>query len=372
MSTTSPPTPPSTPPPTPPPTPAPGADPGRRPPGARRTRPLVAGLVVVLAGGIAALVAPGILSQTDVPPPLPGPTTTTAGAPAAAPPQPSCGDRVASLRPSGPATSVVPDGSYMAEIRQRGRLRVGVDTSKKQFTSVDPLTGSFEGFDIDIAREVAAALFGSPDAIEFVAIPSSERQNVLTDDPAVGDQVYAGVQVDLVADTFTITCARREVIDYSSEYFTSGQRLLVLQSDDATSIADMGGKRVCAAAGSTSIDNINALPEPRPEVVPVAQQGDCLVLLQQGKVDGISTDEAILAGMAAQDPNVKIVGEGFSDEHYGLGLPPGHDEWVRYVNAVLEDVRSSGRWTATYDEWLTDTLGAAESDRTPPPAVYSD
>ena len=355
------------------PTPSPNGTPSGAPAGRHgRSRPIWAVAVVVVLGAVAALVLPGVLNQTDVPPSLPGPTTTTTEAAAPVPPAPDCGVAVASLRPTGPATTDVPAGSYMDEIKTRGRLRVGVDVSKVQFSSLNPLTVEFEGFDVDIAREVANALFGSPQAIEFVAIPSSERQNVLTDDPAVGDQAFAGVTVDMVADTFTINCARRQNIDYSTEYFTSAQRLLVRNDDDADSIDDLGGEKVCAAAGSTSIDTINALPEPRPTAVPVTEQADCLVMMQQGEVAAVSTDDTILAGMAAQDPNVRIVGPPLSTEPYGLGLPKGHPEWVRYVNAVLEDVRASGRWAALYDQWLAEALGGTEASRTPPPAVYSD
>jgi polar amino acid transport system substrate-binding protein len=317
----------------------------------------VRSVTLVAAAGLVA----GACSQTDVPESLPGPTTTTTEAPAATPPAPAgCSEDTVtqSLRP-GPDATTITDASYMNEIRSRGRLRVGVDVSTLQFSSVNPFTGEFEGFDIDIAKEVATALLGSPDAIELVAIPYSERLNVLT-----GDN-----QVDMVVDTFTINCRREEEIDFSSEYFTSQQKLLVRQDDDATGIADMADRPVCAAAGSTSIDNINALPEPRPDAVPVTEQADCLVLLQQGQVDAISTDDTILAGMVAQDPNVRILPQCFSAEPYGIGLPPNRPEWVRYVNAVLEDVRASGRWDALYDRWLFDLMGV---DQQPPVAVYED
>jgi polar amino acid transport system substrate-binding protein len=315
----------------------------------------VAGLVVGACGG------------TDVPESLPGPTTSTTEAAAARPDTPGCDpDTVTeSLRPDAAARAALesgsfPEGSYMAEIRDRGRLRVGVDTSTLRFSSVDPFTGDFAGFDIDIAREIAAALFGSPDAIELVAIPYSERVPVLAaDDPVV----------DVVVDTFTINCARDAEIDFSSEYFTSTQKLLVRSDSDALTLEDLAGQRVCAAANSTSIENIVGLPEPRPVAVPAADQADCLVLLQQGQVDAISTDDTILAGMKAQDPNVEIVGDGFTAEPYGVGLPPDRPEFVRYVNAVLEQVRSSGRWTELYDEWLAELLGG---DGTPPVARYED
>jgi polar amino acid transport system substrate-binding protein len=144
--------------------------------------------------------------------------------------------------------------------------------------------------------------------------------------------------LDMVADTFTITCARAADIDYSSVYFTSHQRLLVRMDEPAESVEELvanaddpADAKVCAPAGSTSLRNLEALPDP-PELVAAPSQGACLVQLQQGDIAAVSTDDTILAGMVAQDPNLHIVGEPFSTEPYGLGLPPDHPEWVRYVN----------------------------------------
>jgi polar amino acid transport system substrate-binding protein len=338
--------------------------PARGPRGGTSRRPgrvaaaAVPSLALALLGGACA--------STSIPESLPGPTTTTTAAPPPAPvPQdPACNDGnvTQSLRPDEAAeeslaTRAFPSGSYMAEIRDRGRLRVGVDTSTILFSSVNPQTGLFEGFDVEIARELAAALLGSRDAIEFVAIPYSARVDVLAD----------GV-VDMVVDTFTINCVREDRIDFSTQYFTSSQKLLVRVDDPSTGIADFGDRRVCAAAGSTSADNLRALPEPRPRVVEVTDQADCLVLLQQGQVEGISTDDTILAGMQAQDPNVRIVGDAFSAEPYGIGLPPNRPEYVRFVNAALEQVRSSGRWTELYEQWLSGLPGSNQ----PPAAAYED
>ena len=302
----------------------------------------------------------------DVPESLPGPTTTTTAAPspAAEAQDPTCTPEnvTQSLRPDAAAAEALATrnfsaDSYMATIRDRGRLRVGVDTSTILFSSVNPRSGEFEGFDVEIAREMAAALFGSPDAIELVAIPYSDRVDVLADGT-----------VDMVVDTFTINCVRDDRIDFSTQYFTSSQKLLVRIDDLSTSIEDFGDRPVCAAAGSTSADNLRALPAPAPRVVEVTEQADCLVLLQQGQVEGISTDDTILAGMQAQDPNVRIVGDAFSAEPYGIGLPPNHPEYVRFVNAALEQVRSSGRWTELYDAWLSALPGTNQ----PPSAAYED
>jgi polar amino acid transport system substrate-binding protein len=325
----------------------------------RRRGWVIGGAVVVAAVGV--VLAPLVISPVDVPPDLPGPTTSTTATTVATAPV-DCGNPVASLRPTGPSTTDVAPGSYMETIKANQRLRVGVSPTTLLFSSVDPLSGEFQGFDDDIAREVAAALFGNPDMIEFVAIPQTDRIPSLVEG-----------RVDMVVSTFTINCARRRDIAFSTEYFTSGQRLLVPSEVTATTLAELGPEaRVCAASGSTSLDVMRSQPVP-PQVVPAASHTECLSLLQQGRIDAVSTDDTILAGMVVQDPNVRIVGDRMTVENYGLGLPPGHDDWVRYVNGVLEDVRSSGRWGQIYNDHLLGPMSSINpTTPAPPPAVYAD
>ena len=304
---------------------------------------------------VAALAAVTACGGVDVPESLPGPTTTTTTAPERRPEGPDCGNPAASLRPGPDSTSVDP-GSYMAEVRERGRLRVGVDVATQRMSAFNPRTGAIEGFDVDIAREVAAALLGDPDAVELVGVPSGGRVDLLVEG-----------RVDMVASTFSPTCERREEVAFSTEYIRSQQRVLVPLDDPAESLADLSGRRVCATSGSTAMDNILAQPEPGPVPVPVVERADCLVMLQQGEVDAAVTNDTILVGMIAQDPSLHMVGPAVSDEPTALGLPRGEDEWVRYVNAVLDDVRTSGRWAEIYDDWLRDVLGPAD----PPEPAYA-
>ena len=316
---------------------------------------------MVVAAGL--VLAPLVLSPIDVPPDLPGPTTSTIAAPPPTTTPIDCGDVLASLRPTGPSTTDVAPGSYMEAIKAQGRLRVGVSPTTLLFSAVDPQSGEFRGFDDDIAREVATALFGNPNAVEFVAIPQTDRVPSLVEG-----------RVDMVAGTFSINCARRQDIAFSTEYFTSGQRLLVPVEDQDKTLETLAseGKRVCAANGSTSLDLLHSMFPPD-QVVGAASHTECLSLLQQGRTDGVSTDDTILAGMVVQDPNVTIVGDRETDEHYGLGLPPGHDDWVRYVNGVLEDVRSSGRWAQIYNTHLLVPMSSINpTTPTPPEPVYAD
>ncbi len=274
---------------------------------------------------------------------------------------PTCNPR-ASLRPpaSMPAAGQLPAGSTMAAILKRGRLIVGVDQNSYLFgyrdSANDATNGQIVGFDIDIAHQVAKAIFGDPNKIQFRAITSADRIPVLQKD-----------QADLVVDSMTINCERLQQVAFSTDYFDAGQRVLVMDDSTVKSIDDLGGKKVCAASGTTSIQNIaDASSHPIP--VSVNDWTDCLVMLQQGQVDAISTDDSILAGLAAQDPNTKLVGPKFTDEPHGVAIKKSNADLVRFVNGVLDRMRADGTWKAMYSRWLT-SLGPAPN---PPASQYLD
>lgn len=282
-----------------------------------------------------------------------GTVLSTPAAPAA-----KCTDShlTASLRPpaSLPTPGAMPAGSYMAAIERRGVLVAGVDQNTLLFSYFNPLDGQFQGFEIDMLRELARVIFGDPNRIVFKAVTTAQRLSAVQDG-----------SVDVVADAVTITCARKREVDFSSVYYDASQRVLVLKNSPARSIHDLAGKRVCATTGSTSIVNVIAS---RPKVVPYAvpQRTDCLVALQQGKVDAISSDDAILLGFAAQDPNLKLIGPGFSPQPYGMAINKAHPDFVRFVNGVLARMRADGTWRRIYHRWL----GLFASTPAPPPLDY--
>jgi polar amino acid transport system substrate-binding protein len=288
---------------------------------------------------------------------VPGSAAVTAAhhlaAPAAAhQATPACDPTASSLRPAGPPQ--VTPGSFMAKIRARGYLIAGVSQSTYPFGFFNPLDGNTEGFDIDMVHAIAKAIFGNPNKIEFKAISDDQRI----------PEVQSG-GVDIVAHTMTINCERLQQVDFSTVYFNAGAQVLVLKNSRAKSLANLGGKKVCATAGSDSITHIKAASS---HPIPVVRTNftDCLVLLQQGNVAAISTDNDILAGLAAQDPWTKIVGPVFTSEPYGLAISKQHADFVRFVNAVLQQLRTDGQWAADYRHWVGTRVPA------PPPARYKD
>lgn len=267
-----------------------------------------------------------------------------------------------SYEPDGPLPSPgnLPVGSTMAEIRDRGALRIGVSADTLLFGARNPLSGQIEGFDIDMLKEVAKAIFDVSDdsayeLLDFVVIPYNQRIAKLRSG-----------EVDIVAHTMTINCVRWQQIAFSSEYYTSGQRVLVEVTSVYTTIDELNaaGAKVCVPDGSTNQEKLADYPAIRAVAVP--DISDCLVALQAGEVQAITGDDTVLAGLGAQDPATAVVGDSFTAEPYGLGMPAERVDFVKFVNALLEEMRADGRWQSIYDRWLLGTLGP----QTPPDARY--
>jgi polar amino acid transport system substrate-binding protein len=131
-------------------------------------RPWARTLLVVLAafglalGAVTAAAAPGR-------PPAAGQSAAVRAARATA----GCNPKASSLAPSGPPQ--VTSGSFMAKIRARGYLLAGVDQSTYHFGFLNPLNGQIEGFDIDMIRAVAQAIFGNPNMVHYKAISDAQR-----------------------------------------------------------------------------------------------------------------------------------------------------------------------------------------------------
>ncbi|WP_371833904.1 glutamate ABC transporter substrate-binding protein [Rhodococcoides yunnanense] len=268
-----------------------------------------------------------------------------------------CARPTASLRPlpSGTDAPPVPQPTIDA-LRAKGRLVVGLDTGSNLFSFRDPMTGQLVGFDVDIAREISRDLFGDPNRLDFRILTSAQRLEALQDS-----------SVDIVVKTMTITCARRKDVQFSTVYFQAQHRILVVQGSGIRGVGDLAGKRVCAVEGTTSLRRLQRV-QPAATVVTVPMWSDCLVVLQQRQVDAVSTDDAILAGLAAQDPYLEIVGDSLSPEPYGVGINRDSEDLVRFVNGTLARIRSDGTWNRLYNRWLT-VLGPSPG---PPTASYSD
>ena len=283
----------------------------------------------------------------------PTPAGMEEAAPSPAQPAPPADDCTASLRPFSSKADAT---EAVSNIRNRGRLIVGLDIGSNLFSFRDPITGEITGFDVDVAGEVARDIFGTPSQVEYRILSSADRVTALQND-----------QVDIVVKTMSITCERKELVNFSTVYLAANQRILAPRDSAITQASDLAGKRVCAATGTTSLQRVQQI-NPPPVIVEVVTWADCLVALQQRQVDAVSTDDSILAGLVSQDPYLHIVGRSMAKEPYGIGINKENTGLVRFVNGTLDRIRRDGTWNTLYRKWLT-VLGPAPS---PPVPRYSD
>ena len=260
-------------------------------------------------------------------------------------------------------------GTTMDAIQKRGKLRVGTKYDQPLFGLKNPVTNQVEGFDVEIAKLIAVGIFGGTtesagDKLELIEAVSKNREPFIQEG-----------KVDIVVATYTINDARKQVVDFAGPYLVADQDIMV-RADDTTikGANDLNGKKVCSATGSTSIKNIQA-KAPRADVsVSFDRYSLCAAALEDRRVDAVSTDDAILAGLVNDNPGkFKLVGADLSDEPYGIGLKKGDDAFRNFLNDRLEEIFESGEWEeawrATVGKVLTDVPEPPQVDRyTPAPA----
>ncbi|WP_043500046.1 glutamate ABC transporter substrate-binding protein [Georgenia sp. SUBG003] len=194
----------------------------------------------------------------------------------------------------------------------------------------------YTGFDVDVAKYVAEKLGYSEDQIEFVESVSSQRETLLENG-----------SVDMIFATYSITDERKERVAFAGPYFVAGQDLLVASDNtDITGPDTLDGKVLCSVEGSTSAERIRDEHSEGVELYPAQTYSECVELLSAGNVDAVTTDDVILAGYAAQpqyEGQFKVVGNPFSEENYGVGLPQDNDV-CEDVNSAISEMVEDGTW----------------------------
>jgi len=240
------------------------------------------------------------------------------------------------------------------KIQQRGQVVVGVKDDQPGLGFKDATTGQYAGFDIEVARLVAAKLGFAQDKITYKTVPSAAREDAISR----GD-------VDYYVGTYTINDNRKQRVSFAGPYFVAGQGLLVRKDDTAITGKDtLKGKKVCSVTGSTPIQRVQQqqLTEPG-NIVQFQTYSQCVDQLLNSQVDVVTTDDSILKGYAAQSPDkLKVVGDTFSTEPYGIGLNKDDAALRGKVNDILQASFQDGTWQKLYDA----TLGKSGSTASPP------
>jgi glutamate transport system substrate-binding protein len=228
-------------------------------------------------------------------------------------------------------------GTTMAALNEAGAITIGTKFDQPLFGQVDA-DGTPQGFDVEIAKIIATELGIPESGITWTETVSANREPF----------IQSG-EVDIVVATYTINDKRKEVISFAGPYYNAGQDILVLTGnpEGIEGPDDVVGKPVCTVAGSTSEANIKEYTD---QVTSLGGYAECLPLLSSGQVVAVTTDNVILAGLAANsNGEFEVVGNPFTEEPYGIGLAKDDTDFRMFINDVLEEAFEDGRWAEAWE-----------------------
>lgn len=241
------------------------------------------------------------------------------------------------------------------DLSDAGTIKIGVKFDQPGIGYKAPGSDTPEGFDIEMAKILAADLGIAADDIEWVETVSANREPFLQNGT-----------VDLVLASYSITDERREVVGQAGPYYVTGQQLLVM-ADDAETITgpeDLAGIKVCSVEGSTSLTRVE--DEYGASPAPFATYSECVEQLKSGTVDAVTTDGAILMGYAAEEPGtMEVVGDAFSEERYGIGYAKDAEGMCEFINEAVEKAYDDGTWSDAFEA----TLGLSGVDTPEAPTL---
>ena len=265
-------------------------------------------------------------------------------------------EQAASNAPAVETAVEFPAGSTMARLADAGKITIGTKFDQPGFGLLNPDKVP-EGFDASVATLIAGKLGIEPSDITWVETVSANRESAITEG-----------RVDLVVATYTINDKRKQLIDFAGPYYEAGQDIMVKKGNPSAIDGPdaLAGKKVCSVEGSTPAENIRTkYPEAQLTLFDVYSK--CADALTNGQVDAVTTDNVILTGLVAGNPDgFELVGKPFTKEPYGIGIKKGDDEFRTFINDSLEASFEDGSWAAAWDA----TAGAISGTPAPtPPTV---
>lgn len=222
---------------------------------------------------------------------------------------------------------------------EAGKIRIGIKFDQPGLGFKK--SGTYVGFDVDVAKYIAKSLGYSEDQIIWKEAPSKQREAMLQN----GD-------VDMILATYSITDDRKRVVSFAGPYFVAGQDLLVRKGETGINgPQDLNGKRLCSVTGSTSAVTVKEQFASKVQLMEQPGYAECATALLSGIVDAVTTDDIILAGLAsASRGRLRVVGKPFTVERYGVGIKKGDTKLASQINNAITEMIQDGSWKRAIDD----------------------
>ena len=263
---------------------------------------------------------------------------------------------------SGPvaADDVVASSAWASAVKEAGVLKTGGTKTAPVFSLEDATTGEVSGFDTAIGQVLARYIIGGTNdartLLDITQVTSDTREVVL-----------GNGSVQAVIATYTITPERAKKIDFAGPYYSSGQAVLVRADESKiTGVSDLAGVKVTVQSGSSSIAALQKAA-PKAQQKPFDDHNGCLSALKTKQVDAYVVDYTLLLSAMQANDDIKIVGDPFTEDPYGIGLPQGSDAKA-FVDAFLQTIYDDGTWESI---WKATIGTVTEGDAPQPPALGS-
>lgn len=246
---------------------------------------------------------------------------------------------------------------WATKIKDSGTLRMGGSDAGPLFSMKDPATGKLTGFDAGLAQLLSHYITGKSDGPIALTISTVDTRETLIQNGTV----------DVVVATYSITPERAKKVAFAGPYYRSGDAIMVkADNTDITRINDLDGKKIATQQGSTTADRIKKLA-PGAQVSLFPDDAQCLAALKTGRVDAYVIDQGILISNASTDDTLKVVGEPFSDDYYGIGLTRDDATAKEFVNGFLTKIFADGSWLKMWQA----TIGTVVKEEPKPPELGS-
>jgi len=226
-------------------------------------------------------------------------------------------------------------------IKDRGVLKVGVKVDVPKFGYKNAETGKIEGFEIDLAKQVAKKILGDENKVEFQGVTAKTRGPLLDNG-----------EVDMDVATFTITEERKKSYNFSDPYLKDGVGLLVKKSLGASSLKDLDGKTIGVAQSSTTKAALEEEAKKQGIKLKFSELGgypEIKAALDSGRVDCFAVDASILNGYV--DDSSVILNDRYNPQEYGIASKIDNAELAKVINGVVNEMKTSGEMDKLIKKW---------------------